>query len=189
MKRFLIMALTLTMHNAWADIRIQVVDNKYQAIPNAIISLPGYARTTPKTVAVMEQVHNEFSPRVLVIEKGQSVRFPNNDNIRHHVYSFSKPKTFEIKLYKGADPDPIVFDKPGLVIVGCNIHDDMIGYIYVADNEFAIKTDHNGYATLPAQAGDTITIWQEDIATTINSKKTMILGAADKQRIELYKLP
>ena len=49
--------------------------------------------------------------------------FPNLDPIMHHVYSFSATKPFEIKLYSGDPPTGILFDKPGVATLGCNIHD------------------------------------------------------------------
>lgn len=189
MKSFLVMALVFTIHNAWADISVQVIDENHQPVSNAVITLPNHEQKTPDSIAVMDQVNVQFSPRVLVIQKGQTVSFPNNDDIRHNVYSFSAPKAFQIKLYKGNSTAPILFDKPGLVVLGCNIHDDMIGYIYVANHEFVIKTDKNGKATLPANAGDRVNIWDENLSSTINSKKTLVLGEEASQTIMLDLLP
>jgi len=96
---------------------------------------------------VMDQVNKRFLPDLLLIHQGQSVVFPNSDNIRHHVYSFSKAKTFELKLYAGKPKKPIEFENNGVVIVGCNIHDSMVGSIYVAKNS-AMMTDETGKVTL-----------------------------------------
>lgn len=93
---------------------------------------------------VMDQVNKRFQPHVLVINAGQRVSFPNSDNIRHHVYSFSTPKVFEIKLFKGTEADPVTFDTAGVVVLGCNIHDTMVGYIYVSDNAPAWVSDPRG---------------------------------------------
>jgi plastocyanin len=87
-------------------------------------------------------------PYVKVVRVGSSVSFPNKDNVRHHVYSFSPAKTFELPLYKGTPAEPVQFDKPGVVRIGCNIHDWMIGYIYVVETPYAGKTGKHGVIEL-----------------------------------------
>jgi plastocyanin len=101
----------------------------------------------PKTVAI-EQVDREFVPYVSVIQAGTQVEFPNRDPIQHHVYSFSPAKSFEIKLYTGRSPERILFDKPGIVTIGCNIHDWMIAYILVVPTPYFAKVDAAGNARL-----------------------------------------
>ncbi len=105
------------------------------------------AVTTTKHVLV-DQVDKEFVNRTSLIKVGDSVNFPNNDNIRHHVYSFSPAKSFELPLYKEMPAEPIVFDKSGVVKIGCNIHDWMIGYIYVSDSPFNGMTNKEGNVVL-----------------------------------------
>ena len=99
--------------------------------------------------AVVDQVSKEFVPRVLAIAVGTTVEFPNHDNVRHHVYSFSPAKRFELPLYSGGAAQPVVFDKPGIVVLGCNIHDWMIGYIYVSESPYFAKTGDDGKALIP----------------------------------------
>jgi hypothetical protein len=77
------------------------------------------------------------------------VSFPNSDDIRHHVYSFSPAKTFELKLYAGKPKSPVRFNDKGLVVMGCNIHDAMVGYIYVTDKENAYVSNKKGEVLLP----------------------------------------
>lgn len=101
-----------------------------------------------KSVAVMDQIDQQFFPHILVVEKGQAVSFPNSDDIKHHVYSFSPTKTFEQQLYKGKSADPILFEQPGIVELGCNIHDWMQGFIYVAKGEQYAITDQDGVANI-----------------------------------------
>jgi hypothetical protein len=79
---------------------------------------------------------------------GSKVHFPNSDHIRHQVYSFSAARKFELPLYGGTDAPPVVFDKPGVVVLGCNIHDWMVGYIYVSETPFFATTQAAGTATL-----------------------------------------
>ena len=109
------------------------------------------ARAAPH--AVIEQRGAEFAPYVTVVQTGAAVEFPNNDTVRHHVYSFSQPKRFEIKLYAGKPGQPITFDKPGEVVIGCNIHDWMEAYVLVVESPYFGKTGPDGQvriANLPA---------------------------------------
>jgi plastocyanin len=96
----------------------------------------------------VEQVDREFVPYITVIQTGTTVTFPNRDPILHHVYSFSAAKPFEIKLYTGKSPRDFVFDKPGVVTLGCNIHDWMIAYIVVVSTPWFGKTDASGKVRL-----------------------------------------
>ncbi len=93
---------------------------------------------------VMDQIDKEFKPEFLLIKQGDDVAFPNSDNIRHHVYSFSAAKPFELKLYSGRPSNPITFPQHGVVTLGCNIHDSMVGFIYVAKSPHSFLTDANG---------------------------------------------
>jgi hypothetical protein len=97
---------------------------------------------------VVDQINMEFVPHVKPIVAGSPVYFPNKDNVRHHVYSFSPAKRFEQPLYAGTPADPVVFDRSGIVTVGCNIHDWMIDHIYVAETPYLGKTGADGRARL-----------------------------------------
>lgn len=98
--------------------------------------------------AAVEQRDREFIPYVTIVQTGAMVEFPNRDPLKHHVYSFSPPKIFEIKLYAGKPMQPVLFDKPGEVAVGCNIHDWMEAYILVVDSPYFAKTGPNGKALI-----------------------------------------
>ena len=123
-------------------------------------------------MAVMDQINSQFAPHVLVVQKNQSVRFPNSDDIRHHIYSFSQPKPLEIRLYKGEGSNPVTFEKPGVVVLGCNIHDQMLGYIYIAEHEITALTDENGVATLSTQANE-FNIWHAKLSTSNSERVTV----------------
>jgi plastocyanin len=125
----------------------------------------GGAPVTPKP-AVMDQKDRAFVPRILVVNVGASVEFPNNDSVSHQVYSFSAAKRFQLPLYKGEAHPPVTFDQPGLVVLGCNIHDSMVGYIYVTPAPFFGITDAGGALTLKdLPKGDyRLTIWSPYIA-------------------------
>ncbi len=109
----------------------------------------------------VDQVNKEYVPYVLPVQAGTTVSFPNKDNIRHHVYSFSPAKTFELPLYTGSTAAPVLFDKPGAVALGCNIHDWMIAYVYVSESPYFAKTGADGKANLAnLPAGDyTVRTW------------------------------
>lgn len=96
----------------------------------------------------IEQVDREFVPFVTVVQAGTAVAFPNHDPIMHHVYSFSPPKPFEIKLYTGKSPQEVVFDKPGIVVLGCNIHDWMLAYVAVVPTPYFARTEPGAPARL-----------------------------------------
>lgn len=99
--------------------------------------------------AVMDQKHRAFVPHILVVTTGTEVAFPNSDEVSHHVYSFSPAKAFELPLYKqGTVHAPLLFDRAGVVTLGCNIHDNMVGYILVVETPYFALTDAAGTATL-----------------------------------------
>ncbi|WP_148212499.1 methylamine utilization protein [Hahella chejuensis] len=122
-------------------------------VANAVISLPADQTSSPAPAdagspAIMDQVKKQFRPHILAVAAGTSVAFPNSDNVRHHVYSFSPAKMFELKLYSGQPEAPLLFQQPGVVVLGCNIHDSMLGYIYVAETPYFSQTNASGKATL-----------------------------------------
>ncbi|MFZ6638475.1 methylamine utilization protein [Undibacterium sp. TC4M20W] len=137
---------------AHANSSIQVTDASGQAVPDAVVyaELVGSPQITKSATAEIQQKDKKFMPFVTVIQTGTSVSFPNNDTVRHHAYSFSPAKPFELKLYSGKPAAPVVFDKAGTVVVGCNIHDQMVAYIHIVDTPYFAKTDANGNARLPA---------------------------------------
>jgi hypothetical protein len=99
-------------------------------------------------MALMDQRNLRFVPDVLIVQTGTAVTFPNSDQVRHHVYSFSTAKKFELSLYAGKPSAPVVFDHPGLVTLGCNIHDNMLGYVWVTDSPWYGRTDREGRLVL-----------------------------------------
>ncbi len=116
------------------------------AIVYAVPSVPVHAAADTKYV--IDQINRAFVPRVNVVQSGTAVSFPNSDNIRHSVYSFSPAKVFSLKLYAGKLTDPVVFDKAGLVVLGCNIHDIMVAWLMVVDTPYYARTDRGGNAML-----------------------------------------
>ena len=126
-----------------AQFQVKIVDQQGKAIENAVVINPQTKVSRVNTEpAIMDQADKAFVPLVIAVEQGRAVAFPNSDNIRHHVYSFSKAKRFTIKLYANRPEAPVVFDKPGIVVLGCNIHDSMVGYILVSEwQDFSVSND------------------------------------------------
>ncbi|HEV2720085.1 MAG TPA: methylamine utilization protein [Thermoanaerobaculia bacterium] len=133
-----------------ATIEAVVQDGRGGAVHDAVVyAIPeGHPVPPPRRTAVMEQRNRAFIPHVLAVQTGTTVRFPNLDDVQHHVYSFSPAKPFQLPLYKGNPPNPVVFDKAGVVTLGCNIHDQMSAYVVVVDTPYFEKTAANGHAAL-----------------------------------------
>ncbi len=154
----LLLILALPLPSA-AALVASVTDTRGEPVADAVVyavprngQAPARAASTERVV--MDQRNREFAPYVLAVQTGTPVYFPNSDNIRHHVYSFSAAKPFELPLYRGTPAAPVVLDKPGAVALGCNIHDWMVGYIYVVDTPWFAKTGDNGNASLVLPAGE-----------------------------------
>lgn len=134
-----------------APVTVQVSDASGRPLSDAAVyAEPASGQVVPKSVRTteIEQKGRQFSPLVTIVQTGTEISFPNNDTVRHHVYSFSPAKIFDIKLYSGVPGNPILFDKPGTVVVGCNIHDHMIAYIQVVSTPYFAKTDASGKVKL-----------------------------------------
>ena len=119
-----------------ATLKVQVRGQGQKALDGAVVyATPegGVPQSPAPQTAVMDQKNRTFVPHVLVVETGTAVSFPNSDDIRHQVYSFSEAKRFQIPLYEGTPAEPIVFDRPGVVALGCNIHDRMSAFVVVVD--------------------------------------------------------
>jgi len=164
-KRFFALSIIVFSNFVFAQFNVQLFDQDHNPVSRAVISIPAEIEPNAAAkIAVMDQINREFVPRVLTINLGQFVSFPNSDNIRHHVYSFSDAKPFEIKLYRGTPTEPDLFDKPGIVILGCNIHDHMVGYIHVAGKEVTALTDENGIAVFNRKTPNAVKIWHSQLS-------------------------
>lgn len=152
---------------------LTIVDPAGKPVVNAVVSVTSDSTPAAGT-AVMDQVDKQFVPHVLAVPAGTSVTFPNSDNIRHHVYSFSQAKPFEIKLYSGLSADPVEFDKPGIVALGCNIHDQMIGYVYVYENARVFITGNDGSIVIP-DGVQSVTLWHPELDIVQSRQETVSL--------------
>ena len=142
-----LMALAWSTVVRAGDLDASVFDKQGHGVVEVVVTVtPSDPRTgiPPPAYAVMDQINIAFVPRVLVVAVGARVEFPNNDTVSHQVYSFSEPKKFHLPLYKGELHSPVIFDREGLVVLGCNIHDKMVGYVVVTAAPFFGKTDGAG---------------------------------------------
>jgi plastocyanin len=145
-------SLFLTQSIASASsVAVQVTDAAGQPLGDAAVyaePVSGQVSQRARQTIDIAQKGRKFLPLVTVVQTGTDISFPNNDSVRHHVYSFSPPKVFELKLYSGTPGSPVTFDKQGTVVVGCNIHDQMVAYIHIVNTPYFAKTDASGKARL-----------------------------------------
>jgi plastocyanin len=144
------------------DVAVQVRTANGIGVPNAVVTLYPGGRPSPLGARggayQIAQRDLQFAPFVLVVPVGASVSFPNFDNVRHHVYSFSPVRRFELRLYAREQERSVRFDQAGIVPLGCNIHDNMIAFIDVVDTAFAARTDNGGRASFTAVPGGAVTM-------------------------------
>jgi plastocyanin len=143
-------ALAAPLSCSAAQLALEVLDRDGHGVDQVVVTATpiGAGHPAVPKPAVMDQQDRAFVPRVLVVAVGTSVQFPNNDSVSHQVYSFSPAKRFQLPLYKGQVHPPVTFDQAGLVVLGCNIHDSMVGYIYVTEAPHFGTTDASGALTL-----------------------------------------
>lgn len=162
-----LVALLTCASAAGAELRVHVTDRRGVPLANAVVYAAGPAAQTapPGTTATIDQVAQQFAPRVTVVQTGTLIEFPNSDRIRHSVYSFSPPRTFTLKLYAGRPANPVLFDQPGVVVLGCNIHDRMAAWVRVVDTPHFAITDATGVARLSLPAGPwRLSVWHPSLA-------------------------
>jgi plastocyanin len=136
-----------------AEVSFTITDPDKRPVADAVVVLrPLEGAIAPATAAAtleIAQRNTRFDPFVTVLRTGSAVRLPNQESrIAHHVYSTSAPKRFEFPLYKPGTAETVIFDKPGLVVLGCNIHDSMLAYVLVVDSAWFAKTAANGNAAV-----------------------------------------
>jgi plastocyanin len=156
-----------------ADVGVQVRTADGEPVANAVVTITPASKGTPAPAKFswplqIGQRELAFDPFVLIVPAGAQVAFPNFDTVSHHVYSFSSAKKFEIQLYGHDETRAVAFPTPGVVALGCNIHDKMSAFIYVTDSPYAAKTDARGNATIagvPAGAA-TAEIWHPHATAT-----------------------
>lgn len=177
--------------SSYAQTAIQIKNQDNKPLKNAVIEVATKQGVSTwianDSLFIMDQENKSFSPEVLIVPKNSKVSFPNSDDIRHHVYSFSPAKPFELKLYAGKPKAPILFDKQGVVVLGCNIHDSMVGYIYVTNNKNTFMSDEHGEVNIniPAEQIIDITVWHANALEGVNHRQSFQTFDTVKQNITL----
>jgi plastocyanin len=184
-RAWVLVVLTGSIASAAAtQVSFRIVDTKGSPVQDAAISLvpldgPAPA-VTPAKPPEIEQHGQEFSPYVTIVRTGTSVRFPNRDTVEHHVYSESPAKRFELPLYAPGKAEIIVFDRPGIVPLGCNIHDWMLAYVVVVDTPWFTRTPATGTAGLEVPPGRyRAEVWHPRLGRVEKREIVVPTGAAE----------
>ena len=195
-RSLIITATLLTVLNVKSyagELSVNVLDTVGTPIENAVVyAEPENKVSTVKATAIIDQRGKQFNPLVSVVQTGTDISFPNLDSVRHHVYSFSPAKTFELKLYSGVPTAPVKFDKAGTVVLGCNIHDFMVAFIQVVDTPYFAKTDKTGKVVLHdlPNGNYTLKAWHYALANEKETfEKPIVVKGAENTTINLALKP
>ncbi|HVU31500.1 MAG TPA: methylamine utilization protein [Sphingomicrobium sp.] len=156
--------VALAASAASAALTVRVVDPAGRAVRDAVVAFypsAGARAPGPGGRYVVSQKNLQFHPFLTIVPEGSDISFPNFDNTKHHVYSFSPAKRFELKLFAKDQSRTVRFDKAGVVALGCNIHDQMSAFVFVADSAWTARTNERGLASFsdaPSAAGR-LTVW------------------------------
>lgn len=175
-----------------AGIKVRLLEADGRPLSDAVVFLESpSAALASKPLPGLEIAQNgkRFIPSVSIVPLGSAVSFPNRDTVRHHVYSFSPAKPFELKLYSGVPANPVKFDRPGVVVLGCNIHDVMIGWVLVVNTPYYGKTDSNGELILQNihPGSYHLRLWHSTLPPGVTPlDRPLVLGADEAvQKLEL----
>jgi len=136
--------------------------------------------------AIMDQVNRAFVPDLLVIPTGSTIEFPNSDSVSHQIYSFSPAKKFQLPLYRGKPYPPVQFDQPGVVTLGCNIHDSMLAYVLVTDAPYFGRTDATGAWSIDLPRGTyRVTVWHPRMREVTVLQQEATVGEVDRAPVTL----
>lgn len=183
LKSLFFILIWLPLAVSGAEIDCSFVDDKGKPVVDAVVyALPGGGQTfaaPDDKIVELEQINKEFKPYVTVVQRGAKLSFPNRDSVAHHVYSFSEAKKFELPLYSGVS-DPIVFEKSGVITLGCNIHDWMKAYIVVVDTPFFAKSDIEGRAKLSNLPNGSwnLEVWHPRLKGEVLKRQAIIIDQA-----------
>lgn len=186
MPRLLFLALLVALPISAATLTVDVRNARGAAVADAVVYAVPDGRTLPlaKRTAVMDQKNRTFIPHVLAVQTGTAVKFPNSDDIRHQVYSFSSAKQFQLPLYKGTPANPVVFEKSGVVTLGCNVHDRMSAYIVIVDTPFFATTGKRGRVEMNSMTAGkyTLHVWYPEM-TQEPPPVPLTLGATESKEL------
>ena len=164
------------------EMTLKFVDRDGQPVVGLVAEIhQSELSSAPEEVAIIDQIDRTFVPMVLLARTGQRVNFPNSDNVRHHVYSFSDIKQFSTPLYAVEPIEPILFDRAGIAVLGCNIHDSMVAYVYVSEWAHAFQSNAAGLLRITGVTGapDTLHLWHPWLQTPDNRQSLDISQLED----------
>ncbi|MBV6323697.1 methylamine utilization protein [Duganella violaceipulchra] len=175
-------------------ITVQVQDAGGKALADTVVYVEpesGAASGRAPATAEIEQKGLKFVPLVSVVQTGAKIYFPNNDKVRHHIYSFSPAHKFDQKLYSGQSATPQVFDKAGTVVLGCNIHDKMLAYVKIVDTPYFAKTDASGAARIELPAGGKYLVkaWHYNTVGGATPEQVVTVKAGEAPASAAFRLP
>lgn len=177
---FLLMAALSAPAVPAAPVTVNVTTRSGVSAQDTIVIFSPLDATPPPSheSAIIDQIDKRFVPRVTVLRTGTVVSFPNSDRIRHQVYSFSPAKVFTLKLYAGVAGAPVTFDKPGLVVLGCNIHDFMVAFVAVVDSPYFAKLPASGTAVVNLPAGRyRLRVWHANLTAPFPTREILVQSA------------
>ena len=193
----LLLCAGLSLEARPASLTMVVSDRSGQPVPEVVVYAVAAEKSTtqpvprtPTTPVVMDQRFEQFRPHVLIAQTGSAISFPNADTVAHHVYSFSEPKQFELPLYQGTAHPPVTFDRPGVIDIGCNIHDHMEAHIVIVDTPFFAATGIDGRAVITdVPSGDyTVKIYSPRLRVTDHPVPQAIAVSGDSDAIVQIRL-
>ncbi len=197
----LLAAFLLASQQAGAAVfTAEITDQNGKPAANSVISLMPEARANMPAASTrlamektIDQNHETFIPLVTILPKGGRIIFSNADTTTHQVYSFSPIKRFELTVSRDQKSAPVVFDTAGVAALGCNIHDNMIAYAYVADSPWTALTGADGKAQIadvpPGQYE--VTVWNPRLPPGREqpSSKVTVTGETAKLTTSIRVLP
>lgn len=179
-----------------ADAAILLRDASGAPVADAVVSLapldaPAPAAPAPATPAVIAQIGEQYQPYVTAIRVGTLVEFPNKDKVQHHIYSVSRAKPFEKPLYESGASESVLFDNPGIVTLGCNIHDWMAAYVVILETPHFAKTGDDGLAALSALPPGryTLQVWHPRLPAPLTREVALAAASPLSETIDLRLRP
>lgn len=169
-------------------VNVQTVDG--HALEGAVVTVhapDATGRRAAPVRAVMDQVNRTFVPDLVVIPVGSTVEFPNSDSVSHQIYSFSPAKRFQLPLYRGKPYPPTRFDQPGIVTLGCNIHDQMLAWVYVTDAPWYGRTAESGaWSTELPRGRYRVALWHPRLRDNPGDlERELTVGDGDRTELTL----
>ena len=177
-KTLLLITLIIPISSFAEDFSVIVNSASGKNIKDAVVTLTSKNKRKLKTgtTYVIDQINKTYVPHVTIIPAGNKISFPNKDNIRHHVYSFSETKKFELPLYEGTPTSPVTFNKSGIAVLGCNIHDWMRAYIFISDTPYYGLSGESGSVTIKniPKGKYSLRVWHPRLKNKSKDKATII---------------